>query len=79
MVVGDNWDTIKNVMLKHDWVNTKMVRLESGLPASTINRTLRTHVSRGDIKREFRHFNTSESYNKMGTAKRYQFQWSLIK
>ena len=82
VIIEDNWTLISNVLHKYEWVDTATIRKETGILSSIIIRLLQTASRREEVRKEFRHFNTSEDRGKMwgvGSAKRYKYFWSLVK
>lgn len=76
-MIEDNWTTIRNVMVKHDWIDSKTIKKETGMQQEIIARTLRAQVNHGTVEKNFINHNTSHQWN--GGVKRYKFVWRLIK
>jgi len=75
VIIEDNWNLIKNVMLKHGWVDNRTLREETQITGSTISRILRSRINGGEVERQFINHNNSKTYG--GSVKRYKFMWRL--
>lgn len=76
IIIEDNWNLIKNVMLKHGWTDIKTLLADTKITRETINRVLRTGVKRGEIEREYRNYNVCRG-SMIGTQKSYKFYWRI--